>query len=154
MSDLVGNPEDWFSHNEAHFVTEIDKLMIKQIEEEEQRDCPEKPDVAVPVVPTGNEAAIEEEEVKGGKGKLVRCVTRGGVECMVRAPKGKGCKGPKKPTPVVPTTSAPGAAAPGADVPSADSPVPVPVPSGNYLYLYLSLFLAHLSRKLRGELIG
>ena len=33
MWDLVGNPEDRFSHNEAHFVTSIpdEKMMLKNI---------------------------------------------------------------------------------------------------------------------------
>ena len=28
MSDLVGNPEDRFSHNEAHMITTIDSLSL------------------------------------------------------------------------------------------------------------------------------
>ena len=30
MSDLVGNPEDWFSHNEAHIIVHSDMLSFKK----------------------------------------------------------------------------------------------------------------------------
>ena len=31
MSDLVGNPEDWFSHNEAHMTFKDLKCLVVQV---------------------------------------------------------------------------------------------------------------------------
>ena len=28
MSDLVGNPEDWFSHNEAHLIFDLSRTVV------------------------------------------------------------------------------------------------------------------------------